>query len=74
MSSGGGSTSVAGGLLLTSAEAAATAVQGASALQGRETAEMAGSADLSHVLTGLQQTGELSSVLHTQPQVLTEGN
>lgn len=32
--------------------------------------EVSGSSDLTHVLTGLQQSGELGSVLQQQPQLM----
>lgn len=65
MSGGGSDGNTEAALLLnTGAGAAATAIG----------AEMAGSTDLSHVLTGLQQSDTgLSSTLHTHPQVLTDG-
>ena len=76
----GAAAAVEAALLLTSA---ATAVQQGVALQGDgggNEAEMAGAvSDMSHVLTALQQSERgsgsdtLSSVMHTQPQVLSEG-
>lgn len=65
MSGGGSDGNTEAALLLAAgAGAAATAIG----------AEMAGSTDLSHVLTGLQQCDtSLSSTLHTHPQALTDG-
>lgn len=65
---------MSGGSSNPNAEAAFLLNTGAGAAAAAIGAEMAGSTDLTHVLTGLQQSDAgLGSTLHTHPQVITDG-
>lgn len=65
---------MSGGSSNSNAEAALLLTAGAGTAATAIGAEMTGATDLTHVLSGLQHSdAELSSTLHSHPQVLTDG-